>query len=487
MTDIKHQMKVGVIWTAIDKYTNLFITLIISMVLARMLTPSEFGIVATASVLMAFLTIMVNFGLGPAIIQRKDLSQQDLDNLFTFSFYLGIVLGLLSFISSWFVADFYEDELLRPVVQILSFGLFLSSINMVPAALMSKHLRFKEMATRSIAFNAFFGILGIISAFLGAGVYALVCPQILSSLFTFFYNNHFYPVHFTRHFSLLPVKKVFNYSVFVFINNIINYFSRNLDKLLIGKVLSQDALGYYDKSYRLMQLPLNYISSIVTPVMQPVMSSLQDNLDEMANKYTKIIRYIATLAFPIAVISFFSADEVIYVLFGAKWLPSADVFRLLAISIPFSLLSSPNGPMFMSCNATKQMFYCTISGTIVIIVSFILAAIYGKTIESFALAWTLNELLGFSLSYFILFVIVMHQSLLPVIKVLINPFLFSCILVALYLLLSCIFGETTNYIISFIIKILVGGLSLLVYLRVTKQFNVISFIKSKLPTSKINR
>ena len=156
MTDIKQQMKVGVLWTAVDKYTNLFITLLISMVLARMLTPSEFGIVATATVLMAFLTIMVNFGLGPAIIQRKDLDQQDLDNLFTCSFYLGIALGLLSFAFSWLIADFYEDELLRPVVQILSLGLFLSSINMVPSALMSKNLRFKEMATRSIVFNAFF-------------------------------------------------------------------------------------------------------------------------------------------------------------------------------------------------------------------------------------------------------------------------------------------------------------------------------------------
>lgn len=480
MTDIKQQMKVGVLWTAVDKYTNLFITLLISMVLARMLTPSEFGIVATATVLMAFLTIMVNFGLGPAIIQRKDLDQQDLDNLFTFSFYLGIALGLLSFAFSWLIADFYEDELLRPVVQILSLGLFLSSINMVPSALMSKNLRFKEMATRSIVFNAFFGLLGIIAAFYGAGVYALVCPQILASFFTFLYNNHFYPVHLTRHFSLNPVKKVFNYSFYVFINNIINYFSRNLDKLIIGKVISADALGYYDKSYRLMQMPLTYISSIVSPVMQPIMSSMQDNLEEMAKKYTKIIQYIASLAFPIAVILFFAAEDIIYVLFGATWMPAVPCFRILAFSIPFSLLSSPNGPMYLSCNATKHMFYCTIIGTTIIIISFVLAAIYGKTIESFAFAWTINEFIGTSLSYYILYVLVMKQSLLPVFRVLTKPLLFSCFLAFVYFVYGLFVPESINHIINLIARVCLGGLLMLIYLQFTKQFDVLSFVKNKI-------
>lgn len=480
MADIKQQMKIGVLWTAVDRYTNLFVTLIISMVLARMLTPAEFGIVATASVLMAFLTIMVNFGLGPAIIQRKDLSQDDLNHLFTFSFYLGIGLGCLSFASSWIVADFYEDPLLIPVVQILSLGLFLSSINMVPAALMSKYLRFKEMATRSIVFNVFFGIVGIIAAFFGAGVYALVCPQIISSFCTFLYNNHFYPVRLIKHFSLKPVKKVFNYSFFVFVNNIINYFSRNLDKLIIGKVLSQDALGYYDKSYRLMQMPLSYISTIVSPVMQPVMSSLQNDFGEMAKKYTIIIKYIASLAFPIAVILFFTADDIIYVMFGAQWLPSVPAFKILAFSIPFSLLSSTNGPMYLSCNATRQMFYCTIIGTSIIVISFILAAIYGKSIESFALAWTVNELIGTSLSYFILFVLVMHQSLFPVFKELFCPLLFSISLIVIYIVYGFLMPETVAHIVNLVVRFAIGGVSLLLYMRVTKQFDFIKFINNKI-------
>ena len=428
---------------------------------------------------MAFLTIMVNFGLGPAIIQRNDLDQKDLDNLFTFSFYIGLALGALSFVSSWFIADFYDDELLRPVVQILSLGLFLSSINMVPSALMSKNLRFKEMATRSIAFNAFFGLLGIISAFFGAGVYALVCPQILASFFTFLYNNHFYPVHFTIHFSFDTIKKVFNYSFYVFINNIINYFSRNLDKLIIGKVISADALGYYDKAYRLMQMPLSYISSIVTPVMQPIMSSLQDNLDEMANKYTKIVQYISSLAFPIAVILFFAADDIIYVLFGATWMPAVPVFRILAISIPFSLLSSPNGPMYLSCNATRQMFYCTSIGTAIIVASFILAAIYGKTIESFAFAFTINEFIGTSLSYYVLFVLVMHQSLMSVLRSLLKPLVFSFTLVLLFVLYVIIVPDSFGHVINLIVKCGIGGGCLLYYLKLTNQFDIISFVRTK--------
>ncbi len=171
---------------------------------------------------------------------------------------------------------------------------------MVPSALMSKHMRFKEKATRTLVFQVVFGLMGIVAAFYGAGVYALICPQIIASICTFFYFNYFYPVRISWHFSLEPVKKIFAFSSYIFLSEFINYFSRNLDKLIIGKMISADALGYYEKSYRLMQMPLHNVSSVIYPVLQPVMSNLQDNMKEMAEKYTKIVSVIAMVSFPAA-------------------------------------------------------------------------------------------------------------------------------------------------------------------------------------------
>ena len=151
MSEFKNQMKKGLFWTAIDKYSGQVVSIVISMILARLLTPYDFGVVATASVLLGFLGIFSSIGIGPAIIQRNDLSQEDLDNIFSFTVLLGLCLGAVSFSTSWFIAEFYKNPQLCPIVQILSVGMFLGTLNMVPGSLMSKNLRFKEAATRSLA------------------------------------------------------------------------------------------------------------------------------------------------------------------------------------------------------------------------------------------------------------------------------------------------------------------------------------------------
>ena len=486
MSGIKEQMTKGVMWTALDKYSGFFSTLITSMVLARLLSPYEFGIVATASVLLAFLTIFTNIGLAPAIIQRKDLDLDDYNKIFTFTILMGFVMGGISFCSSWYIANFYNDKLLIPIVQVLSVGLFLSSINIVPAALMAKNFRFREMATRSIAFKVIFGIIGVVSAFYGAGVYALIFPQILASLCTFFYNNHFYKVRIAKNFNLDPIKKIFSYSVYVFLSQVTNYFSRNLDKIFIGKILSAGALGYYDKSYRLMQLPMGYITSVITPVIQPIMSNLQDNMRAMAMNYTKIIKLIASLSFPVAVILYFSADEVMTVLFGEQWLPAVPSFQILALSIPISLICSPNGAMYQACNGTKPMFYFTLFGTLVIVLSFAIAAYCVGTIESFAWAWTINELISAICSYYILFNVVMKQSLMPVFKSLFLPSISALLMTIIYILYDISVPIISVPIVSLVLKMVIGVVFIFAFLAYTKQFNLFNYIKTKIQKNSNN-
>lgn len=480
MSEIKQEMKKGLLWTALDKYSGQIVGIFISMVLARLLTPNDYGVVATASVLLAFLSIFSTIGIGPAIIQREDLNQKDLDNIFTFTIFLGFALCCISFVSSWLIAYIYGNPLLKPVIQILSFGMFLGTINMVPAALMSKHKRFKEMATRGIVFQVVFGIIGILSAFYGAGVYALVCPQILASFCTFFYNNHFYPVRISWHFSIEPLKKIFSYSSFVFLSEVINYFSRNLDKLIIGKTISADALGYYEKSYRLMQMPLNNVSSVIYPVLQPVMSSLQNDMKEMADKYTKIVKYIAIISFPIAVIMLFSAKEIIIVMFGANWIPSIASFKVLVISIPLMLICNPTGAIFSSCNATKQMFRVTLSNTTVTISLFIIAAVFWNTIESIALGWTVSIFINTFNSYYRLYHNVFKTSLIPVVSVLIKPTLGCLFLGLIYIFTNlCIVACSLPLLISLAIKLVIGGCYILVYIQYFGIFNIKDCLKYK--------
>ena len=351
MSEFRQNLKHGLLWTALDKYSGQIIAIGISMVLARLLTPYDYGVVATASVIINFLSIFTSIGIGPAVIQKKDLSNEDINHIFTFTVIVGLVCGCICFGSSWLVAEYYKNPIIVPVLQILAIGVVLSAINMVPAALMSKHLRFKEMATRSLAFQIFFGLLGIVAAFYGAGVYALIVPPIFASIGTFLYNNHFYPVKFRLHFSLTPIKKIFSFSSYLFLFELFTYFSRNIDKVIIGRYISENALGYYEKSYRLMQLPLQNITAVIYPVLQPVLSNLQDNPKEIGDKFARIISMISLVGFPLSVILFFCAPEIITVMFGSQWTPAIPAFKILAISVPFILILYPTGPVFsgMQC------------------------------------------------------------------------------------------------------------------------------------------
>lgn len=433
MSEIKQNLKRGLFWTALDKYSGQIIGIGISMVLARLLTPYDYGIVATASVIINFLSIFTSIGIGPAVIQKKDLSDEDINHIFTFTVIIGLLCGGICFGSSWLVADYYKNPIIVPVLQILSIGLFLGAINMVPAALMSKHLRFKEMATRSLAFQIIFGLLGIVAAFYGAGVYALIVPPIFASIGTFLYNSHFYPIKLRLNLSLAPIRKIFSFSSYLFLFELFTYFARNVDKVIIGRYISENALGYYEKSYRLMQLPMQNITAVIYPVLQPVLSELQDNPKEIGVKFAKIISKISLVGFPLSVILYFCAYEIITVMFGVQWTPAIPAFKILAIAVPILLINYPTGPVFLAGNASKRQFYTGVVNTCITVSGFIIAAYIDKTIEMVAWGYTITSYINVVNSYTQLYGKVIRTSPSVVFRNFIHPLGCSGLLVAAYI------------------------------------------------------
>lgn len=179
------------------------------------------------------------------------------------------------FIASWFIADYYGKDILRTLCQLLSVNLFFASANIVPGALFYRNKEFKFIAIRSFIIQIAGGAGAVIAALYGAGLYALIINPILSSILIFAISYQRYPQKLQFTLGLDTIRKIFSYSVYQFLFNAINYFSRNLDKLLIGKYMNMSDLGYYEKSYRLMMLPLQNITYVVTPVMHPILSDLQ--------------------------------------------------------------------------------------------------------------------------------------------------------------------------------------------------------------------
>ena len=218
---------------------------------------------------------------------------------------------------------------------------------------------FQEIFSAAFAPRAILGgAAGIIAAYAGAGIVALTINPVFSSLMLFAINYREYPLRIRLRPSYDAIRKVFSFSAYQFSFQLINYFSRNLDKLLMGRYMSLSQLGYYDKSYRLMMLPLQNIAYVISPVMHPIFSEMQHDLKQLGASYLKVVRLLAFIGLPLSAVLFFTAQELVLIIFGDQWEPSVPVFRILALSVGIQIVMSTSGSIFQAANATRMLFLC---------------------------------------------------------------------------------------------------------------------------------
>ena len=292
--NLKEDLKTGVFYTALAKFAGVFITLGVSAVLARLFTPEEFGVINIATVFIAFFSVFSDFGLGPAVIQKRDLTESDISGVFSLTIWTAVVLSSVFLAAAFPIANYYGGSReLRVVLMILTANLFFNTLNMVPNALLMKEKRFKFAAIRQLSVQIVCGTAAIVAALLGMGIYALTINPVCSSIIIFIINYSQYPVAPRVSPGKETIRKVMGFSAFQFGFQLVNYFSRNLDKLLMGRHMSMTDLGYYDKSYRLMMMPLQNISFVLSPVMHPVLAQIQDDKEHIAQAYIRVIKLLA--------------------------------------------------------------------------------------------------------------------------------------------------------------------------------------------------
>lgn len=407
---IGKELTKGVFWIAVAKYSGIVISLVITAILARNVSPAAFGTMAVATVIMAFLDIFSDMGLGVAIIQFKDLTKHNIQSLFTISVGLAIGLTLILFFSAGSIADFYNDETLVPVIRWLCICLFFKTLNIIPNGMMLKNKMFRAIAVRTLCFQVVSGAFACWMALHGWGIYALLVSPIVSAVGVFAYNFYNFPQRPVWPIDMVVVKRVWSYSMYQFFFSFINYFSRNADKLIIGKFFSMKDLGYYDKSYRLMQLPLQNITFVITPVLHPILSSLQDNKEELAEKNIRLTQILSWISFPLGIFLYFCASPIIVIIFGKNWLPAIPVFEILAISVPLQIILSTSGSIFQAAGKTKHLFYCGLQSAICTVGAFIISSVFFKTIESVAWAWDIALMVNFIINYWIMNRYTFHSS-----------------------------------------------------------------------------
>lgn len=468
---IKKQMTVGIFFTAIAKYSNVFISLIVTAILARILSPEEFGIVAIATVIIVFFNMLTEIGIGPAIIQNKELNNDDLSNIFSFTIWFGLVLTIIFVLLAKPISIYYKTPLLETLSYYLSIAIFFNSAQILPNALIYKDKDFKFIAIRSFSIQLFAGILAVVSVFLGFGIYALLINPILSSILLFIISYIKKPIKFKLLFKFKALNKILSFSVYQFFFNLINYFSRNLDKLIIGKYLNNTMLGYYEKSYRLMMLPLQTITHVVSPVMHPIFSDLQNDYKKLSDSYLKIVKLLAYIGFPLSVLLFFTSRELVLLIFGMQWENSILSFQILSFSVGFQIILSTSGSIFQATNSTKIMFLSGLFSTILTVIAILIGVFYFKTIEAVSFGIMISIIINFFQAYYLMYNIIFKLNLIKLLKCIFLPLLISFVLFfLLWGIQYFIFGF--NMILSLSIKSILSLFFVVFFMWAFKVYDI---------------
>ncbi|OJF94719.1 lipopolysaccharide biosynthesis protein [Alkalibacterium sp. 20] len=460
------QFKNALFYTVLGKYSIVTVQLLVQAVLSRILTPQEYGIVAAVNIFLVFFQLLADFGLGPAIIQNKDLDHKEVNAIFSFSLYIAFGLAILFIFLGYPMSVFYGDDVFIPISRILAIAVFFYGILVVPQSILLREKNFKLVNITTVIGASVSGVISIILALLGFSYYAIIIGNTAKAftLFVVFYIKT--DTKISLKFSWAPLKKIFAFSRNQFLFNFINYFSRNLDNLLIGRYFSSSALAFYDKAYQVSLYPNQVLTSLVTSVIHPILSDYEDEKDRIKRVYLRISNLLATLGMPLSVFLFFSAEEVILFLFGGQWGGSVLAFQILALSIWIQMILSSTGGIFQSGNRTDLLLLSGILSTVFNVTGIVIGILMGQ-IEYVAAFLVMAFSLNLIQANYLLLVKMFQSSLLDFFKVLIKPVYLALMQVAAFWLLPEL---PLNIFLSLLVKGLVFVSVWFIGLLITGEF-----------------
>ena len=367
----------AVIWSGASQITGLVLQIGIGAVLARLLFPKDFGLLGMVAVFAGFVGMFQELGLGAAIVQRKDITEKHLSSVFLLNIFAGLILSLIMIGLAPGIAYFYNEKRLALIAMILGTRFFLSSFGIIQRTLFTKQLEFKKLAIVDIVSEAIAGIIAIFLALKGLGVWSLVVQALVSSIVSVFILWFWSQWRPSLTFCWKSLKELFGYGLNLMGFRFVNYFSRNLDNLLIGKFLGAASLGFYGKAYNLMLMPIQNISWTISRALFPAFSIIQDDLPKVREKYLQTNKYISMITFPMMMGLLVLAPETIRILFGHKWENSIILLQILCPVGMLQSISTSVGTIYMSQGRTDVQLKWSIFASIITVLAFAIGIRWG--------------------------------------------------------------------------------------------------------------
>jgi PST family polysaccharide transporter len=392
----------GVLWTASSHAARQIVQLGVTVVLARALAPDDFGLIGMAAVALAFVAPLNEMGMGAALVQRKDLTPSHAGSVFWFQ--IGLTLGAagLFVLAAPLLAGFFGREDLAPLLRVMCWTLPLGAVAAAPQALLLRGLRFGHVAfVETFALGAS-GAIAVVLALAGWGVWSLAAQSVAAAGITaalMLPLSGFNPLSSAARPAAARLKELARFSAPLTGYQILNFFSRNLDDVLIGRFLGAQALGYYGMAYRIMMFPLQKVSGIVGRVSFPTFASMGDDIARIRAVYLKSVQYIALITFPLMAAVMVTAPELTRVAFGPQWGPVAPLVRVLAIAGMTGAVGTTVGSLFLARGRSGLMLRWEMAASCVYILAIVIGMRWG--LMGVAVAYTTASLTLWPLSHLV--------------------------------------------------------------------------------------
>lgn len=337
------------LWRFFERCGAQFVTLIVSIVLARILTPSDFG---TVSLVMVFTTIMqvfVDSGLGTALIQKKDADDLDFSSVFYFNFGVCLILYFGMFIASPFISSFYRDASLIPIIRVISLTIIMSGVKGIQQSYVSRNMLFKKFFFSTLGGTLFSAALGIGMAYAGFGVWAIVAQQLSNTAIDTLILWITVDWRPKKMFSWQRLKGLLSYGWKLLVSSLLDTVYNNLRNLIIGKIYTSSDLAYYNQGDKFPKVIVMNINASIDSVLLPSMSGEQDNRDRVKSMTRRAIKTSTYIMAPLMMGLLFCAEPVVRLLLTDKWIPCVPYLRIFCFTYMFWPIHTAN------LNAIKAM------------------------------------------------------------------------------------------------------------------------------------
>lgn len=358
-SELKQKAVSGIVWTALQRYSTILIQFISGIILARLLTPYDYGCIGMLTIFMVLAQTFIDGGFGSALIQKKRPTEADYSSIFWWNMGMAVVMYAILFICAPSIARFYKIPLLSDVLRVQGLILFIYAFNIIQQNQLRKKLNFKLISIVTIITSIMALSVTIWMAYSGFGVWSLVAQYMITAAIpavVFWFTVKWRPQFV---FSAKSFKELFGFGFYMFLTHLFNEFGKQIQGLLIGKMYNPATLGYYSKALSTEKLVSSSISSILLQVTYPLYAEVQDNKERIANIIKRATTTLAYITFPLIFILMLCAKPIFIMLYSERWVACVPYFQVLCFAGLASCLQDVNSQSIASIGKSKIFFKWT--------------------------------------------------------------------------------------------------------------------------------